>query len=78
MATLVSSEARTTTLLTPSEAATMIGVTSRTIRRWTAQGHLPCLRINRTTRYRAADLVALIGRDLDPLPSRDPDGRARR
>ena len=52
----------------------MLGVTTRTIRRWTTQGHLPCLRINRTTRYRVNDLVAIIGRDPDPLTERDPDG----
>jgi DNA-binding transcriptional MerR regulator len=51
----------------------MLGVTTRTIRRWTAQGHLRCLRINRTTRYCAADLAALIGRNQKALTTREPD-----
>jgi predicted site-specific integrase-resolvase len=47
-------------LLTEVEVADLFGVTARTIRNWAATGHLSPLRIAGTTRYRAAEIQALI------------------
>jgi len=36
-------------LITTSELAERLGVTSETIRKWTREGRIPCLRIGRKT-----------------------------
>lgn len=51
-------------LLTLDEAATYLGVAKITLRRWTRDGHLVCVRIGRRgdRRFRREDLDAYIER----------------
>lgn len=44
-------------LLTVQEAATLLKVSIRTIRKWVAEGKLPALRIGRTVRIPLNELV---------------------
>lgn len=47
-------------LLSPSDASDYVGCSSRTIRRWIAEGRLPAQRFGpRTIRIRTTDLDAL-------------------
>lgn len=51
--------------LTKTEAAKLIGVSQRTIRRWELRGQLPCCRVNqRVLRYRRCDIDDLMERML--------------
>lgn len=49
------------TLLTISEAARFLGVSSQTLRRWDASGRLRAIRIGTHRRYRPADLESVPG-----------------
>ncbi len=51
-------------LMTPGEAAALMGVTAQTLRNWERRGHLPAVRIGRRyVRHRLADLEALMAID---------------
>jgi excisionase family DNA binding protein len=58
--------ARRNPLLTEGEVAEIFGVTSRTVRQWAHRGLLTPLRMGGVTRYRAAEMSALIER---PTPA---------
>ena len=50
-----------TRLITTSELASRLGVTSDTIRKWARDGRVPCLRVCRKTlRFDAAAVVAAL------------------
>lgn len=52
------------TLLTPAQAARILGVTEKTLRNWRSQRiHLPYIHIGGRVRYRRADLKAWIDRN---------------
>lgn len=55
-------------MLTIKEAAAILRVSEGSLRRWTDQGDLPCLRVGgrRERRFRAADLQAFARRDARP------------
>jgi excisionase family DNA binding protein len=66
-------EAVPTRMVSPAEAAEMLGVAERTVRRWIAAGRLPVVRVGRTVRIEAAALRAV---DLTALARRARgDGR---
>jgi len=46
-----------TRLITTSELASRLGVTSDTIRKWTREGRIPCLRVGQKTLRFDADAV---------------------
>jgi excisionase family DNA binding protein len=52
-------------LLTRQEVADHLGVSTRTITRLLERGELRCVRIGRSTRFRAVDVDALIERALN-------------
>ena len=58
------------TLLTVAEAAQLLNVSKITIRRWTNDGKLPCLRVGarKERRFRESDLRALLASDPQALP----------
>jgi excisionase family DNA binding protein len=59
-------------LLTTDQVAAILQVTPRTVRRWGCDGVLPRLRAGgRVTRYRAADLAALIDRGPEAVRGAD-------
>src|SRR2546422_6073864 len=74
--------------LTVSQAARTLGVHPNTVRTWTQQGVLPCLRINGRgdRRYRRSDLAEFMrraARGTEPAAAvegvaTDADGQARR
>lgn len=47
-------------LITLKEAASLLSISRSTLRRWIAQGRLPCVRLGRLLRVRVADLDALV------------------
>ena len=49
-------------LYTPKQVAGLLQVSLTTIRRWTADGQLPCLKIGGGIRYRPRDVRAFIDR----------------
>ena len=55
-------------LMTLDEAATYLGVAKITLRRWTRDGQLACVRIGKRgdRRFRQADLHAYIRRNASP------------
>ena len=55
-------------LMTLDEAASYLGVAKITLRRWTRQGELPCVRIGRRKdrRFRRSDLDVYIRRNSRP------------
>src|SRR6185295_14866331 len=59
-------------LLDIAQAAALLQVSEASLRRWTNQGRLPCLRIGgrRERRFRRADLIAF----LESHPSAQPTG----
>jgi excisionase family DNA binding protein len=42
------------------QVADLLGVCTRTIRRWEQAGRLPCIKIGRSIRYRSLDVKKLI------------------
>lgn len=52
-------------LITLKEAASILSISRSTLRRWIAQGRLPCVRLGRLIRVRIADLDAFIRIGLD-------------
>ena len=55
-------------LLTAAEAATYLRVSLVTIRRMTADGRLPVVRIGKSVRIRISDLESMIGTGLPTQP----------
>lgn len=54
-------------LVKPAEAAVMLAVCRRTLRRYAAQGKLQRIKLNsRATRYRLADVLRLAGEEVAP------------
>jgi len=55
-------------VLTPEEAADLLGVSVRTIRYWVAERRIPYFHLGRFVRFKPAELVAFLdsGR-VDPL-----------
>jgi len=52
-------------LVKPAEAAVMLAVCRRTLRRYAAQGKLQRIKLNpRATRYRLADVMRLAGEEI--------------
>lgn len=48
-------------LITTRELARRLGVTSNTIRKWTREGRIPCLRIGqKTLRFNAAAVIKVL------------------
>lgn len=47
-------------LITRADLAELLGVCSRTLRRWEQRGWLPSLRVRRMVRYRYSDVKKLI------------------
>lgn len=47
-------------LLSRGQVADLLGVCTRTIRRWEQVGRLPCVKIGRSIRYRSQDVKNLI------------------
>jgi excisionase family DNA binding protein len=65
-------------LLKPREAAELLRVSERTLRRLQCENQIPFIRLGRCIRYDKADLVAFVEslkpqdtNSLDPLPSLD-------
>jgi excisionase family DNA binding protein len=60
--------------LTEAEAARLLHIHPRTLRKNRAYGHLPCVRIGKCVRYQVADIEAFIARSVvvndDPVPIR--------
>jgi excisionase family DNA binding protein len=51
-------------VLTPAEAAAWLRVSSRTLRRYAAEGRIECVELSaRTMRYPVASIEALLGGD---------------
>jgi excisionase family DNA binding protein len=48
-------------MLSPTEAAAIIGVNEATVRKWIKDGLLPCVRFGRTIRLRVSDVRELTG-----------------
>jgi len=63
--------------MTLGEAADYLGVAKITLRRWTRQGQLPCVRIGKRgdRRFRRADLDSYIDERKAPGPTRASTGR---
>jgi predicted site-specific integrase-resolvase len=52
-------------LVKPSEAATLLALSRRTLRRYEVNGRLRPVKLNqRVTRYRLADLLCLMGKEV--------------
>ena len=52
-------------LVKPSEAATLLALSRRTLRRYEVNGRLRPVKINqRVTRYRLADVLCLMGKEV--------------
>lgn len=52
-------------LLRPTEAATLLALSRRTLRRYEINGQLRPVKLNqRVTRYRLADLLRLLGKEV--------------
>ena len=47
-------------LLSRDQVADLLGVCTRTLRRWEQVGRLPCIKIGRSIRYRSLDVKNLI------------------
>lgn len=60
-----------TRLITTSELASRLGVTSDTIRKWTRDGRIPCLRVGQKTLRFDADAVMAV---LEANDSRATEG----
>jgi excisionase family DNA binding protein len=56
--------------ITPGAAATIIGVTTETIRRWCDVGYLPCYRLPSGQRRIPVDAVLDLRLKIAPLPER--------
>ena len=70
-----------TGLMTLAEAATYLGVSMVSLRRWTTNGQLRCVRVGsrRDRRFRKADLVAYIRRNMtDAKASRKKPARKKK
>jgi predicted site-specific integrase-resolvase len=53
-------------LVKPAEAAVLLAVCRRTLRRYAAQGKLHRIKLNpRATRYRLADVMRLMGKEIE-------------
>ena len=67
---MISSADQHQSLLTIAEAATLLNVSKITIRRWTNDGKLPCLRVGprKERRFRESDLRNLLASDQRALP----------
>lgn len=63
-------------LMTLDEAAAYLGVAKVTLRRWTRDGHLACVRIGKRQdrRFRRTDLDAYIRRNRRPTPKKGDEG----
>lgn len=59
-------------LLTEREVAELFRVTRRTIHRWAVAGTLQPVRVRGITRYRSADVAALIDPENDASPVGEP------
>tara|TARA_R110001606_G_scaffold88748_3_gene199885 strand:+ start:2266 stop:2451 length:186 start_codon:yes stop_codon:yes gene_type:complete len=46
-------------LLSRGQVADLLGVCTRTLRRWEQAGRLPCIKIGRSIRYRSLDVEKL-------------------
>ena len=66
----MSTEGSRPVLMTGPEAADVLRVSRRTVRRWAATGTLTAIQIGGVKRYRASDIDALI----DPSTSEAPAG----
>lgn len=55
-----STKPTTTELVTANQAAELLNVSSRTIKRWAKAGHLDTLSFNSTVRYRRSEVMALL------------------
>lgn len=55
-----------TRLITTSELASCLGVTSDTIRKWTREGRIPCLRVGQKTLRFDVDAVMISLAATDP------------
>lgn len=54
-------------LIKPAEASLLLAVSRRTLRRYGAGGKLHPVKLNqRTTRYRLADVMRLMGKEVAP------------
>ena len=54
-------------LLRPTEAAALLSLSRRTLRRYEINGQLRPVKLNqRVTRYRLADLLRLLGKEVAP------------
>jgi excisionase family DNA binding protein len=62
-------------LLTDVEVAGILAVQSDTVRRWAASGELPCVRLGRLLRFRAANVDAWINTKVTPSAARSPHRR---
>ena len=68
-------------LMTLDETAAYLGVAKITLRRWTVNGQLRCVRVGsrRDRRFRKADLVAYIRRNMtDAKASRKKPARKKK
>jgi excisionase family DNA binding protein len=53
-------EIETAQLMTTSEVARWLGISTRTITHWAMRGTIPCTKIGRHWRYRKSDIEAFI------------------
>lgn len=67
-------------LMTLDEAAAYLGVAKVTLRRWTRDGHLACVRIGKRQdrRFRRSDLDAYIRRNRRPKSRTSGNGGAKK